>query len=403
MIEILENPRFSEAEVFEDDFNEIAKYFVDILENKSWSALPGGIVDTYVPAADRYNPITLCADDFRGYKMDTGRYIASNKTVIAGALALIEGRALGFDEFTLCPSVSFGLLIVFLVLKQKKIRTLISELPSYFACIEQADALDFRVMLWPALPDEGYAISARDLDNLRAAISEPVAVLLTQPRYGMGYCRSNQSVQELFDILRAGDVLIVDEAADQSVPSPLAKISPDGEKALIRVRGLTKGLGLNSAKVAAIFHPPQLRSIFGDTVDFAGGALDAASLTLITSLCEEPSRYISLLQAAQTYVRSRKREFEQRLLGLPIVLSPLESGYIGTAHIKFDESFGAISGRRSKFLELCKNFKMPVVLGSSMYFPYAPQQEIIRVNYFTTAENLRASANVLTKIMKSMR
>jgi len=401
--EILNNPRAPYAHIYAEDFDEVADYFAAIAAEGNLPALPGGVIDTFVPSAERYRPITLTANEFRGYRMDSGSYLASDKKVIAAALALVESRSISNDDFTLCPSVSYGLFCVMLALRRRGVPTVVAELPAYFASVEQADSLGFRTLLWPTLPAEGYAMTAADMVDIRSRVQGPLALLVTQPKYGMGYLRPAEDFLQLRGALMPGDFLIVDEAADQSVPAALGQIEAHGEVTLLRVRGLTKGLGLNSARLAAIFHPPELRETFGWIVDYAGGTLDSASLKLAKSFMHMPANYPDLLQAARSYVRSQKNLLQSLLAGSGIALSPLESGYIGTAHIPLQVSPGGFETARQKFLSVCKGHRVPIVRGSSMYFPYDGKSEIVRINYFTSEANLRNSGKMLALIAETLR
>lgn len=401
--EILINPRAPNALIFDEDFDEVAAYFSDILKSNSWTALPGGVIDTYVPSSDAYEPLILEANQFRGYRVDADHYIADAKKIIGMALSLIEGRELAYDDFTLCPSTSVGLLVILMALKREGVGTLLVELPAYFGCLEQAQLLGFRVLLLPTLAQEGYVVTPDDLERICSEVDERVAVVITQPRYGMGFCRALASILALREKLRPGDFLIIDEAADQSSPTDMGMVPADGEVTILRARGLMKGLGLNSARVAVIFHPSRFRPLFAEIVDLAGGALDAASLVLATNLLSEPVRYVELLQAAQRYVQKQRQELQNRLRGLPISFSPIESGYIGTAHIFAPSTVSSFCDFQEKFLQCCRSFRMPVVRGTSMYFPYEGDREIIRINYFTTEQNIHASAETLGQVVKALK
>lgn len=400
--EILVNPRTPRAVVFDEDFDDVASFFSKIVSARSWSALPGGVIETFVPFASDYKDLTFTANDFSGYPIDTGQYISASKTIIARGLSHIESRDLSSEDFTLCPSVSFALLVILMALKRSGVKTIVVELPAYFASIEQALILGFRVLLWPTLASEGYTIAPSDLETIRLSAPEPIGLLITQPRYGMGFLRSYESIATLRSSLGRGDVLVIDEAADQSVPSTLAKLSTEEGNTVLRTRGLTKGLGLNSARVAAVFHPPKLRALFGELVDFAGGALDAASLAIASQLCESPRRYSDLLLAAQSYVKGQREVLDRSLHGTRIAVSPIESGYIGSAHVFIPESLDNFEEARRIFMEKCRFRRMPVVLGSSMYFPYIGDREIIRINYFTSQQNIIASGAILSEIVASL-
>jgi hypothetical protein len=401
--EILVNPRTPHAKVYAEDFDEVADYFAPLVAEGNLAALPGGVIDTFVPSAERYQPTTLTANEYRGYRMDSGSYLRADKTIIASALSRVEGRELSSDDFTLCPSVSHGLLCIMLALRRRGVLTVVAELPAYFASIEQATSLGFRTLLWPTVPEEGYAMTAESVANIRASVQGSLALLVTQPKYGMGFLRPAKELLAFRDALMPGDYLIIDEAADQSVPAVLGSVDMQGDVQILRVRGVTKGLGLNSARLATIFHSPQLRELFSWIVDYAGGTLDSASLKLAKSFMIRPSEYVDLLQAANYYVRSQKNLLQSLLAGTGIVLSPLESGYIGTAHIHLETQQETFEEVRRRFLGVCKTFRVPVVRGSSMYFPYHGKNEIIRINYFTSEANIRSSGKMLALIAGALK
>src|SRR3954469_18418237 len=98
--EILTNPRTPDAIVFDEDFDDVASYFSDIVNARSWSALPGGVMETFVPFSSRYERLTLTANDFSGYRIEAGQYISPSKKIIATGLALVEGRQLSDNDFT---------------------------------------------------------------------------------------------------------------------------------------------------------------------------------------------------------------------------------------------------------------------------------------------------------------
>lgn len=398
--EVIPNPEAPSLVVFEEDFDKIALIFKDILADASWSALPGGVRDTYVPSAARYPQISLEANDFRGYRMDTGAYLGDAKRLLAEAIVAVEGSALcDSDNFTICPSVSFALLACLIALKQMGIDSIFLEAPGYYATVEQGHALGLSIYLLPASPQNGFRVTADHVSRARNSVSGRCVLVVTQPRYGTGENRAASEIVHLRSQMRSGDFILVDEAADQTVPAPMAQTPFDGDVRLLRIRGLTKGLGLNSARMATVIHPRELRGAFGDIVDYAGGNLDTASLTLMVGIASNPQFYIAQLRAAQDFVRNQRETFAKNLAGLPIRLSPIESGYFATAHIDTGVPPVAFQAWRQRFLEACLKYRMPVVLGSSMYFPYDLTTEIVRINYFSEPNNLQRAAYVFSMVL----
>jgi hypothetical protein len=387
--------------VFDEDFDAVAAQFKSIMRSSSWIALPGAVTETVVPSAEDYSPLTMTACQLRGYRTDNDEVISLEKGIIAGAISAFEQRELQLDDFTLTPGVSSGLLCIAALLKEMNISEVIFELPAYFAAIEQAELVGLSVALFPSSPDNGYRITPQDLRGMDRLSDGPVALIITQPRYGLGYNRRAEEILALREALNGGDVLIIDEAADQSFPSPLGRICLDGAIPIIRIRGLTKGLGLNSAKIAAILHPNSMREPFGAIVDVTGGALDASTLKLMTELAKEPNRYLNLLSRAQAYVIQQYKLLKQLIHGLPIVLAPIESGYLATAYfpnlkdLPFDEF-------RARFLSTAIAIKLPIVRGSSLYFPYDGTGEIIRINYFTSRSNMIDSGRAFQTFISAL-
>lgn len=398
--EVIPNPEAPSLVVFEEDFDEIALIFKDILADASWSALPGGVRDTYIPSAAHYPKISLEANDFRGYRMDTGAYLGDAKHLLAQAIVAVEGSALcDSDNFTICPSVSFALLACLIALKQIGIKSIFLEAPCYYATVEQGHALGFSIYLLPTNNQNGFLVTAEHVSYARKSVLGRCLLVVTQPRYGTGENRTASEIEHLRSQMHSGDFILIDEAADQTVPAPMAQTSFDGEVQLLRIRGLTKGLGLNSARMATVIHSKELRGTFGDIVDYAGGNLDAASLTLMVGIASNPQFYIAQLRAAQEFVRNQREMFEKNLAGLPIRLSKIESGYFATAHIDTGVSPDAFQAWRQQFLEACLKYRMPVVLGSSMYFPYDLTTEIVRINYFSEPKNLQRAAHIFSRVL----
>jgi hypothetical protein len=381
------NPSAPSLTIFDEDFDEVAAVFKDLTETGTYAALPGGVRDTYVPQAERYPLLSLEPNEFRGYRMDTGTYLGEAKRTLAQAIIAVEGISnLTPDNLTICPAVSFGLLACTLAMKEIGITTVLLEAPCYYASVEQSLALGLDVHLLPTRATDGYRLSPEHLAAARQSVDGRCVLIVTQPRYGTGANRDASEIAHLRSLLSAGDILLIDEAADQTVPAPMACLPLEGDVQLWRVRGLTKGLGLNSARMATIIHPLKLRNLFGDVVDYAGGNLDSASLKLMVGLASDPQFYIAQLRAAQEFVSNQWNMFGRDLMGLPVCLSPIESGYFATLRIDTGTEPENFLLWRQRFLKACYDNRMPVVLGSSMYFPYDRTAEIVRINYFTPPE-----------------
>ncbi|KZC97673.1 MULTISPECIES: aminotransferase class I/II-fold pyridoxal phosphate-dependent enzyme [Thalassospira] len=398
---ILRNRRDPELKVYDEDFDLVATRFRPTVTSADWIALPGAVMDTVVPCSDEYPQLSLEASHLKGYKMDTGDVLWTEKQQIASLVAAFDSKLINTDEFTLAPGVSSALLIIMAALKSMGIGEIIFELPAYFAGIEQAELLGLNVGLFPASPSSGYRITPQDIIDIDRISSAPVALMITQPRYGLGYNRKTEELLKLREALRPGDIIVVDEAADQSAPSPFGKVELDGDVKIIRVRGLTKGLGLNSAKIATILHPTDMRPLLGEIVDFTGGAIDAAAMRLVLELAKKPMRYLALLEGARNYVRQQYQTLQSMIMGLPITLAPIENSYLATAHFRSPPNVD-FDQFREYFLYTAVEIKLPIVRGSSLYFPYDASGEIIRINYFTPPENMTRSGTAFQKFSTSL-
>lgn len=387
--------------VFPDDFDEVAARFAEIIRTRSWRGLLGGVYETLVPHSTDYAPLELNPSDFRGYRMDAGPYIERQKTILLKAFAAVERRDLRNDQLTLCPSTSFGILAVLLKLRSDGVRTVLLEAPTYFAIKAQAEALGFRVLLQATDFEDGGCMTPEDLQHFLSSDPEPFALFITQPRFAYGFCRTREEILGLAQGLRKTDTLIIDEAADQSCPPPSAGLESEAGPSIIRIRGFTKGLGLNGVRVAAVLHAPSMRNSFVEIMAYTGGALDAGSLEMALQIGSSPDRYVAYLRAAQRFVLERRRLVEAAFLGAPVIVCPIESGYIATIAVAIEKDETSYWPWRERFLEVCVAERTPVVLGSSMYFPYNYRTELIRVNYFTPEDELLRAARSLNSTINS--
>jgi hypothetical protein len=73
---------------------------------------------------------------------------------------------------------------------------------------------------------------------------------------------------------------------------------------------------------------------------------------------------------------------------------------LGTAHVHWPdgERYGA---RRKRLLERCRELRMPVTIGSSMFFAHDPNQEHVRLNYFMPTGDLEYCVVALSEFVRN--
>mgnify|MGYP001762481742 CR=1 len=376
-----------------DDYEHVnATYFSEILRNKSWKALPAGWLNPHSVAADQFVMQPSKIDDSIRYALDEDYSLGDQKAAILQILSTWENNDVSWNEVTICPSVSTANLVVLAALKARGIDTVIFETPAYYATLMQATMLGFCVKKIPCLPDNDFEISIDDLKSL--CTLSPFAVWMTQPRFGIGKNQCREHVRNIAEIMRPSDVLIFDEASEQLYPSVLSNLEIIGCN-VIRTRSLLKGLGLNGLRTAVILHPSEWRAEMEIQLEPSGASLDRFSLRNVASLAENSMLLPALLATANSQATGFRKELDLMTLGTWIKPTTLVNGYMGSLILDFNKLPGNYLQKREALLNYCKSQKMPVVLRASIGFPYDESWEAIRINYFTSRENVMTSAQIL--------
>ena len=212
------------------------------------------------------------------------------------------------------------------------------------------------------------------------------AIWLSQPRFALG---KNQSVNEIINLysqLKKDDFIVIDEANEHLFPSITNEINPMTYSKIIKFRSLFKPLGLNGPRISCIFHNSLYRGMFEDAMDIMQGGIDYNSIMLAERLYSNPSQLECCLQTVHKQIMDLKQKSEVIIHNTKLTLSQLENGYLGTLHVHFNNDL-SIDCNRKDLLLYCKKIKMPIILGSSMYYAFEPNIEHIRLNYFIN-ENL---------------
>jgi aspartate/methionine/tyrosine aminotransferase len=393
----ISNPRENtpEEDIFaEDDYEAInSAYFDEIFKARSWGALPAGWHNPYCEAASLFEPATPDEYSLQHYTLDEGYALEEPKHAILELISTWEGRGVNYNELTLCPSVSTANLSVLSALKIEGIESIIFETPMYFGTRQQAELLGLKIIRIPCFRDNRF-------DNSVATFHRGIleqrrcALWLTQPRFGIGTNQSIDFVCELARLLGPHNVLVIDEAAEQMFPSTLSGLGPV-ECTIIRTRGLLKGIGLNGLRTAFVLHPRSWRAKITEVLEAVGASLDRYSLTNAAALAKRPGLFHSMLIHANTQVQRERKNLEVMSLGSWMEPTALENSYIGSLLLDLTVLPGEYAEKRKALLSYCRDRRMPVILSASIGFAFDERLEAVRINYFTSSENLRSAARIL--------
>lgn len=376
-----------------DDYEDVnAEFFNDILRTKTWSSLPAGWHNPKSVAAETFPLQQASFADGLQYALDEGFALGDLKEVILIVLGRWEARALAWEELTICPSVSTANLVVLSALKARGYQHICFESPAYFATPVQAEMLGFEIRRVSGTRANDFEIPASSF--IESFSGTRKALWLTQPRFGLGTNQDLSALRELASRLSPDDVLVFDEAAEQMFPSVLSTLGPTS-CAVLRTRGLMKGIGMNGMRLAAIFHPNDWRADMELMLEPCGASLDRFSLRNFATFADSPSLLPSLLETANRQASRLRKEAELITLGTWAKPTSLVNGYIGSVMLDLRGLPGDYASRRRAFLHYCRERRMPVVMRASIGFPHDDTWEAVRLNYFTPDENVSRSAETL--------
>ncbi len=299
---------------------------------------------------------------------------------------------MAWGELTICPSVSTANLVVLSALKVRGYRHICFESPAYFATPIQAEMLGFEVRRVSGTLADDFEIPGRSF--IESFPGTRKVLWLTQPRFGLGTNQDLYALRELASQLSPDDVLVFDEAAEQMFPSVLSAIGPTS-CTILRTRGLMKGIGMNGMRLATILHPHDWRADMELMLEPCGASLDRFSLRNFVIFADSPQLLPSLLETANRQASRLRKEVELTTLGTWAKPTLLINGYIGSVVLDFRGLPGDYASKRRAFLYYCRKQRMPVVMRASIGFPHDDAWEAIRLNYFTSEENVSRSAVTL--------
>jgi histidinol-phosphate/aromatic aminotransferase/cobyric acid decarboxylase-like protein len=378
-----------------------AYYFGDILRSRSWAALPAGWHNPSSAGAALFQQRLLSGDNLQRYALDEGFALGDEKSALLRLLSAWEGSPQEWDEATLCPSVSTANLVVLCALRERGVDTLIFETPAYYATLDQARLLGFRVVRIPTFKESEFETNPAAL--IEATKENPFCgIWLTQPRFGIGTNQNLERIRTLAAALPSRTILIFDEAAEQRFPSLLSALGSTACD-VIRVRGILKGAGLNGLRLSVIIHPKHWRDRMQGVLETAGASLDRFSLSNAADLARIPELLPKMLAAANAQVIRLRKSLSVLLVGSWAEATALENAYIGSILLDFRNLQGRYSQKRRAFLEYCREQRLPVILRASIGFAYDPTWEAVRINYFTPADNIERAGHLIVEGFEAVR
>lgn len=383
-----------------DDFYEIHEnYFRDLIDQRTWNALPGGISCLQVPVYWGIPDINVESRDLSGYRFDTSPYLANAKEKAAKLLTAWLAQSCSKSTFTLCPSISHGLLALLWTVKDIGIKNVFFEAPAYYASVVQATKLEMAPRLLPTNVDKGFEISPDDISYLNERYGR-YAIVLTQPKYGTGADRSITNLRKCLEVMSDDCIVIIDEAVDQAFPATLPpNIADNLNLSIFRLRGFMKPMAMNGIKAAACFHPSALSGPIRAALEATGGTLDAYAARFLEQCSDDTALFQALCQKARSTVAERARQFATAAMGNHQTVIPIENGYFGVLKIDLTLGHRCFEKQRTRLLETARDEGVPLQLGASMYFPCDSRHEYIRINYFSEPENLLRSARMIKHLL----
>jgi hypothetical protein len=381
--------------ILDDDFELIRrKYFREIIDNKSWEALPGGVQDNFSPFYKNFPIVNLTQDKMSGYKIDSGKNLNYLKEKLLPLLKEWEGREIELDEFSICPNATFAINICLLAMRFLGVEETIHETPAYFGTVELSKLHKLKTTLLPTHSSNEFYLSDNDIARIKSQ-KHQFCVILTQPKIGTGLNRDIFWTKNILKNIPNKSFVLIDEAADRSFPSLTPNFEYNSDQ-IFRVKGIFKGLGLNGLKGSIIYHHSKYKELLSSLIEFNGGTIDSYSTETLSKLTENPAFFKYALNYASDYISKGTKIVEKELIGSNINFNPIENGYIGLVEIPFGNN--DFFKTRENLLRKAKKIKCPLVLGSSMYFPYNGNSEWIRFNFFSTLDNIEKSARKLYQL-----
>lgn len=369
--------------------------FLPLRESGRVRADPCGWIRTSADfARDVFSRLPPISADANRYYVDHSTCLSAAKASLLKIINRWEQTSIEEQHVTLTPSVSIASNIVLYSLKQRGINEIIFETPVYFATVEQAKMMGFKVKRIPTFFDSKFSIKWEEIIKNK----KPIIYWISQPRSFLGFDQNISSVNYIINNLGERDYIVIDEANEQKFPSHLSEVNRHIN--LIRIRSFFKPVGLNGIRLSFILHDESLRSEFQFGHWIFGGALDASALNYALAIIETDGAYESLLRNANfrsvSMFESTKKLINEKLISA----NNLMNGYIGT--IILHKNNRQCADFRNSLIKFFYNNNVPLTIGPTMTFAESNKYEVVRINYFSSYNDIAIGIKLLNKFQTSM-
>jgi histidinol-phosphate/aromatic aminotransferase/cobyric acid decarboxylase-like protein len=342
--------------------------------------------------------VSVPSNDLGRYYLDEGCALGATKSAIVSLISAWERRSVSDAAVTLCHSISEGTLSILVAIRRRGVKQIFFETPGYAVTVNQAEYFGFRPVMIPTFRAEKFQSDmARFVPS-----SVPSAIWITQPRMSLGTNQSAEDIQRILERLGPHDFLVIDEATEQEFPSVLRETQVDSHPRMIRIRGVTKGMGLNGLRLAFMLHDPKFRDALESAQEVVGGSLDVFSLRAAVALAGDIHRFTTMLAAARRQTTGLRNKAARATAGSRVVLSPLVNGYMGSAWLALPDP-SRYDLTRHELLSFCRDRRMAVIVGASMRFAFDPTFEAVRLNYFSRDEHILDGVKILVDFASTLR
>lgn len=373
-----------------DDFERISnKYFKKLRATGNVSADPSYWFDQSSNVTKVFG-----AENLQRYVSDFYSGLKQYKNRIIKLIENWDNNEFGYDSITLCSSVTSGSLVILSSLKELGVEEIFFETPAYFASINQAEKLGFKVTLIPTYSENEYKI---DPGYFIDGKSKKYALWVTQPRFALGVNQCKDDIEAILNLIGPDNYLVVDEATDQYFPTHLNEFNCNKHNNLIKVRSFFKGMGINGPRIAFILHSEELRSLFEFEIEKMQGSIDYFSLNFLYDLSADIKKFKTMLKVANDQVVENYETIEKISVGSLVKPSPLVNGYIGSVSIDLSHLNMKHLKSRETFLKYCHANQLPVIVGASMRFAVEEKREFVRLNYFNKPKDLFKGVEILSR------
>lgn len=330
-------------------------------------------------------------EKFGRYRSDYGSSLKSEKPYLVCALCDWDQSEYDYDDITICASATSAGLIILAYLKNSlNISKIYFETPCYFANLSQANYLGYEAIRMPTYLENRFKIDFNSIPDGEAKI-----LWLTQPRYGLGINQKENSISEFLDKCGPRDFIVIDEAAENLYPAHLAKFNFIADPRIIKIRSPFKGAGINGPRLSTIIHGSKHRKAIEIYLEQLQGSIDVNSLEFCLRTMGDRAFFKSLLYNTNLQIKALNKKLFLSCLGTGLILSQMDSGYIGSIAIPYSDPSIKTYHKREAILRYCTDNRMPVILGANMNFAIDRSFEFVRLSYFNKEDTLRNAIEIL--------